>query len=75
MKQISLKQELAIMANTRGYNAPKQYHLGGAAFQSVKAAIIAAKNKGFNISHVTTATGKTIATIIKKDGFFETVIW
>ena len=72
---ISLKQELAIMANTRGYNITARYAVNGKHFYSLKAAIIAAKNKGFNISHVTTATGKTLATIIKKEGFFEVVIW
>ena len=75
MKAISLKHELAIMHGTRGYNVTARYAVNGKHFYSLKAAINDAKKSERVRCYVTTATGKTIATIIKKEGFFEVVIW
>jgi hypothetical protein len=75
MKGISLKQELAIMANTRGYNITARYAVNGKHYSSLKTAISQAKKSEKVRCYVTTATGKTITTIIKKDGFFEVIIW
>ena len=79
MKTITLKQELAIMANTRGAKIPYKYTVCGKHFSSLKAAINAAKGTNRNIVHVMATSEsvrfKTVATITREKGFFEVVIW
>ena len=84
MKEISLKQELAIMANTRGYNAPKRYAVNGKHYSNLKAAICESKKivtfGGRMRVHITTTTPAarrvTRATVINHDWeWIETIIW
>ena len=85
MKDISLKQELTIMANTRGYNAPKRYTVKGFHYTSLKSAICEAKKivtfgGGIMRVHVTTTTTAarrvTLATIINHEwDWIETIMW
>ena len=85
MKGISLKQELAIMANTRGYNITARYAVNGKHYSSLKAAINDAKKivtfgGGRMRVHITTtmpaAREVTRATIINHDWeWIETVLW
>jgi hypothetical protein len=79
MKTITLKQELAIMANTRGAKIPYKYTVCGKHFSSLKAAINAAKNTHRNLVHVMVTSEsvrfKTVAAITRKSGYFEVVVW
>jgi len=85
MKAISLKQELAVMANTRGYNITARYAVNGKHYTSLKAAISQAKKivtfgGGIMRVHITTTTRATrrvtLATIINHDWeWIETIIW
>ena len=79
MKTITLKQELDIMYGTRGYHTPKPYAVCGSHYSSLKLAIKAAKNVDRAIVHIMTtkehARFKTIATVTKREGYYEIVIW
>ena len=79
MKTISLKAELKIMNQTRGKGISKPYAMNGLHFSSLKVAINAAKNVDRAIVHIMTTKEhtrfKTIATVTKREGYYEIVIW
>lgn len=79
MKTISLKAEMSIMHGTRGYGISKPYAVKGNHYSSLKLAIKAAKNVDRAIVHIMTtkehARFKTIATVTKREGYYEIVIW
>ena len=82
MKALSLKDEMAIMHNTRGYHIPKPYATRGNHYSSLKTAIVAAKNGNLrvgNVAYVTKTTPNarcvTVASIINRSDFYEIVIW
>jgi hypothetical protein len=85
MKEISLKQELAIMANMRGLNAPKRYSLKGFHYSSLKTAISQAKKivtfgggiMRVDITTTTPAARRVTRVTVINHGWewVETVIW
>jgi hypothetical protein len=79
MKSVSLRDEIAIMHNTRGYHISKPYATRGNHYSSLKAAINAAKKGNLRVAYVTKTTPNarciTVASIINRSDFYEIVIW